>query len=132
MMIAQGMLLILVAVIHLVMTGEIGLIVAMNTTPRAYAFLWPPYALDHVAVGILLLPLGATTILCAGGVARGDALARRIALANALAVLALPMAVVITVPTKTLLDAPPFLVATVLLLIAGLWMLWPPLKPARK
>ena len=124
-MIAQGTLLILVAVIHLVMTPEIGRIVARNTTAKAYAFLWPPYALDHIAVGILLLPLGISTMLCAPGVAQGDRLVRRIACVNALTVLGLPLAVVLAVPIDTLFSAPPFLVATAILILTGLWMLWP-------
>ena len=124
-MIIQGALLVLVAIIHLVMTPEIGQIVAHNTTTKAYAFLWPPYMLDHVAVGILLFPLGISTMLCASGVARGDGLVRRIACVNALAVLALPIAVVVAVPVKILLGAPPFLGATAILVLTGFWMLWP-------
>jgi hypothetical protein len=125
MMIIQGALLILVAIIHLVMTPEIGKIVAHNTTASTYVFLWPPYMLDHVAVGILLFPLGISTMLCASGVVRGDKLARRIACLNALAVLGLAMAVVGAVPLRILLSAPPFLAATAILMLAGLWMLWP-------
>ena len=125
MMIIQGALLILVAIIHLVMTPEIGEIVSHNTTAKAYAFLWPPYMVDHVAVGILLFPLGISTMLCSFGAVRGDRLARRIACLNALAVLGLATAVVVVVPVGILLSAPPFLAATVILMLTGLWMLWP-------
>jgi uncharacterized membrane protein len=124
-LVIQGALLIVVAIIHLVMTGEIGRIVAYNTTPKAFAFLWPPYALDHVVVGILLVPIGITTILCASGVQRGDVRAWRIALTNALAVLCLPVAVVVAVPVEILKNSPPFLAATLILIVTGLWMLWP-------
>jgi hypothetical protein len=131
-MIVQGALLILVAIIHLAMTAEIGRIVAHNTTPRAFAFLWPPYALDHIVVGILLFPIGISTILCARGVSEGDVRARRIALANALAVLCLPLAVFVAVPRETLMNAPPFVAATLILVVTGLWMLWPLLRGARR
>ena len=124
-MVIQGALLIVVAVIHLAMTGEIGRIVADNTTAQAFAFLWPPYALDHVVVGILLIPIGVSTILCASGVRDGDPLARRIGLANALAVLCLPIAVVVAVPMGILANSPAFLAATLILLVTGVWMLWP-------
>jgi uncharacterized membrane protein YraQ (UPF0718 family) len=124
-MTVQGSLLIVVAVIHLAMTGEIASIVARNTSPKAFAFLWPPYALDHIVVGILLLPIGVTTMLCASGVAQGDVRARRIALANAIAVLSLPIAVGVAVPKARLLTAPAFLVSTAILGVTGLWMLWP-------
>ena len=125
MMIMQGVLLILVAIIHLVMTPEIGRIVSHNTSANAYGFLWPPYMLDHVAVGILLFPLGISTMLCALGVVRGDRLAQRIACLNALAVLGLAIAVLVAVPLKILLSARPFLAATAILMLTGLWMLWP-------
>jgi hypothetical protein len=127
-MVVQGAMLIAVALVHLAMTGEIARIVAHNTTATAFAFLWPPYALDHVVVGILLLAIGASTILCARGVAEGDRLSWRIALVNALAVLALPLAVVAAVPASTLLNAPAFLGSAVILAVAGLWMLWPLLR----
>ena len=130
-MAVQGVLLIIVAIIHLVMTPEIGLIVARNTSVKAFAFLWPPYALDHVVVGILVIAIGVTTILCADGVPNGDVRARRIALANAAAILCLPIAVVAAVHLSVLLSAPPFLVATVLLALTGAWMFWPILKPKK-
>jgi hypothetical protein len=119
----QGGLLILVAIIHLVMTREIAHIVAQNTTPKAFRLLWPPYALDHFVVGILLFLVGVTTLLCAGGM--DDARIRRIALFNALAVLCLPAAVFAAVPFETLFSAPAFLAATAILVATGLWMLWP-------
>jgi len=125
MMIIQGALLILVAIIHLLMTPEIGKIVSHNTTANAYAFLWPPYMVDHVAVGILLFALGISTMLCSMGAVRGDRLARRIACLNALTVLGLAMAVIIVVPFEILLNAPSFLAATAILILTGLWMLWP-------
>ena len=124
-MVVQGALLIVVAVVHLAMTGEIGRIVAHNTTPKAFAFLWPPYALDHIVVGILLFPIGISTILCASGVRGGDVRAWRIALVNALAVLCLPAAVVAAVPMAILAMSPAFLAATLILAVTGLWMLWP-------
>lgn len=124
-MLVQGSLLVIVALVHLAMTPEIAHIVALNTTPRAFTFLWPPYALDHVVVGLLLLPVGVTTILCAAGVAGGDRRAWRIALVNAVAILCLPVAVFVAVPIAILSDAPAFLAAALTLAATGLWMLWP-------
>ena len=96
-----------------------------NMSAKAFAFLWPPYALDHVVVGILLAAIGVTTLLCADGVPNGDVRARRIAVANAAAVLCLPIAVLAAVPLSILMSAPPFLAATALLAITGAWMFWP-------
>jgi hypothetical protein len=124
-LVAQGALLIVVAVIHLVMTAEISSIVARNTTPKAFAFLWPPYALDHVVVGILMTAVGGSTILCASGVRDGVHRAWWIALVNALAVLCLPAALALMIDAQYFLTAPPFLVASVLVTILGLSMAAP-------
>jgi hypothetical protein len=64
-------------------------------------------------------------MLCASGVVRGDSFAWRIACINALTVLGLAIAVVVAVPIRILLNAPPFLAATAILMLASLWMLWP-------
>jgi len=125
MMVIQGLLLIAVAVIHLVMTEEIGRIVAANTTPDAFRFLWPPYALDHVTVGILLLALGLLTIVCAGGIRSGERRAWWLALINALAILSMSPAIALTVGLRYFAEAPAFLVAAAILAGLGVWMLVP-------
>jgi hypothetical protein len=124
-LVAQGALLILVAAIHLAMTAELGSIVARFMTPKAFAFVWPPYALDHVVVGFLLLPIGVTTIICASGVRAGDVRAWWIALVNALAILAMPIALGLMIDVKYFLEAPAFLIAAVAISLVGLSMLWP-------
>jgi hypothetical protein len=96
MLVIQGALLIVAAVIHLMMTSQIGQIVARNTTPKAYAFLWPPYALDHVFVGILLFPVGLTAMLCAGGIRAGERRIWWIAFVNALAIFSMLFAIALT------------------------------------
>jgi hypothetical protein len=121
----QGVLLLVVAVIHLIMTPEIARIVGHNTSARAYAFLWPPYALDHVAVGVLLVPLGISAMLCAGGIRAGERRAWWIAFVDALSVLALSPAIALTVGLRYFVDAPAFLVAAAILAVLGVWMVLP-------
>ena len=125
MLVIQGALLIVVAVIHLVMTSEIGQIVARNTTAKADAFLWPPYALDHVVAGILLFPIGITAMLCAGGIRAGDRRIWWIAFVNAVAVLSMPFAIAFTVGLSYFATAPAFLAGAALISLVGLWMVWP-------
>ena len=125
MIVMQGLLLIVVAVTHLVMTAEIGHIVANNTTPDAFHFLWPPYALDHVTVGILLLTLGLLAIVSAGGIRAGERRAWWIALINALAILSLSPAIALTVGLRYFSEAPAFLIAAVIIAVLGVWMLLP-------
>jgi hypothetical protein len=124
-LIIEGALLVVVAAIHLAMTSELGSIVARFMTPKAFAFVWPPYALDHVVVGILLLPIGVTTILCAAGVREGDTRAWWIALVNALAILSMPIALALMIDVKYFLEAPAFLIAAIVISLVGLSMLWP-------
>ena len=125
MLVIQGALLIVVAVIHLMMTSEIGRIVARNTTAKAYAFLWPPYALDHIVVGILLFPVGLTAMLCAGGIGAGERRIWWIAFVNALAVLSMPFAIALNVGLSYFATAPAFLAGAALISLVGIWMVWP-------
>ena len=124
-LVIEGALLIVVAAIHLAMTSELGSVVARVMTPKAFAFVWPPYALDHVVVGILLLPIGVTTIISASGVRGGDRRAWWIALVNALAILSMPIALASIVDVKYFLAAPAFLIAAIVISLVGLSMLWP-------
>lgn len=121
----EGVLLLAVAMIHLVMTSELGHIVALNTNPRAYAFIWPPYALDHVAVGILLVPVGLAVIITTGGIRSRERRAWWIALVNAIAIFALSPTMALTVGLRYFADAPAFLVAAVIVAIVGIAMIVP-------
>lgn len=125
MMALQGLLLIAVAAIHLVMTEEIGRIVASNTSSSAFQFLWPPYALDHVTVGILLAAIGIVAFICAGGIRSGERRAWWIALVNALAILSLSPAIAMTVGLRYFAQAPVFLIAAAVIAVLGIWMLLP-------
>ena len=125
MMVMQGVLLIAVAAMHLAMTEEIGRIVAANTTPDAFRFLWPPYALDHITVGVLLLALGLLAIVCAGGIRARERRAWWIALINAIAILSLSPAIALTVGLRYFSEAPAFLIAAVIIAVLGVWMLLP-------
>jgi hypothetical protein len=124
-LIIEGALLVVVAAIHLAMTAELGSIVARFMTPKAFAFVWPPYALDHVVVGILLFPIGLTTIICAAGVRDCDVRMWWIALVNALAILSMPIALALMIDVKYFLEAPAFLIAAIVISLVGLSMLWP-------
>jgi hypothetical protein len=132
MLVIQGALLIVVAIIHLVMTPEIGQIVAHNTSPQAYAFLWPFVALDHIVVGVLLFPVGLAAIVCAPGIRAGDRRAWWIAIINGLAVLSLPFVLFFTMSPRYFIDAPAFLIAAIIITLVGLWMVWPLLWARRE
>jgi hypothetical protein len=125
MMVIQGWLLIAVAAIHLAMTNEIGHIVSIHTTMQAFAFLWPPYELDHVVVAVLLAALGIMVIVCAKGIRAGERRVWWIALVTALAIFCMSPAIALTVGVRYFADAPPLLIAAVALGVLGIWMLVP-------
>jgi hypothetical protein len=56
-----------------------------------FQFVWPPFVLAFVVLGILLVALALSTIYCAMGVRRGERWAWRLGISNALTVLSLPI-----------------------------------------
>jgi hypothetical protein len=95
-----------------------------HLTTEAYEFFAPPFFLNHSVVGILLLPLAFNSFYCARGIQRGRRWAWRIGLATALAILALPVALLAIMGTPYL-RAIPFLVAGLATTAAGLLMTLP-------
>lgn len=67
-----------------------------------------PTLLNHVLVGILLLPLGYTTWLAARAAEGGDAWAKRVLLVNVLVVFSLPLAVAVLMRRPEYYRAPLF------------------------
>src|ERR1700682_6219768 len=97
------------AVFHMVAAPHIRAILRRVVDAKAYAFLEPIVSFTFVLTALLLLPLAFSTFICAGGVRRGERWAWRIAIVNALTVVAMPCAIVATMGTRYLADAPLFL-----------------------
>lgn len=119
-----GCLLVLAAAVHFFAIPILRRILESHLTTEAYAFFAPPFFLNHGVVGILLLPLAFNSFYCARGIRRGQSWAWRIGLATALAVLALPVALLAIMGTRYL-HAIPFLVAALAITAAGLAMTLP-------
>ena len=116
---AGGSLLLVVAAIHLAVTPELrDLFLRSSGGSRSMRFWLAPFLLNHVVVAILLVPVGITTILAARAARAGAPWARAVALTNALSVLALPVALV-TLMDRGYFGAKPFLVAAILVTVAG-------------
>lgn len=117
----SGFTLVVVGVIHLWISPLLykwfGQIVG-----DALPVVGPPFLLNHIVVGVLLLPLGINTLIASFGVRVGDLRAWRTALANSLAVGVLPLLLVVIMrgPDYT---AAPFHVAEVLVTAAAFGML---------
>jgi hypothetical protein len=101
MLLARGLL-------HLLATPHIADL--LQGAPSAiYQWAVGPTLLNHVLVGILLLPLGYTTWLAARPAQAGEQWARRVLVANAIAVLALPISLALFMRQSEYYAAPLFL-----------------------
>jgi hypothetical protein len=125
-----GVLLVLLGLVHLLATPHIARMLDA-CPPDVYARDVGPTVLNHVLVGILLLPFGATTWMAAGAAARGEVWARRSLLVNALTLVALPLSIGACMRRPEYYTAPLFVagvalvgVVTVLALAATVTIWW--------
>lgn len=116
-----GVLLVVLGVIHLVATPHIPAL--LNGSPRTvYERAVGPTLLNHVLVGILLLPLGYTTWLAAGSSARGESWARRVLAMNAFVLLTLPVSIIVFMRQPEFYQSPLFVTGVALVAITSLLM----------
>ena len=127
----EGILLLVVAAIHLLIIPELRSLLVRLLSPGDFRFVWSPFLLNHAVVGILLVPLGLSTVYCASGVRSGERWSWRVGITNALTILSLPL-VLVTVMERRYFSALPFLIATILITVVGLSMIWPMLWVRRE
>lgn len=120
----DGILLIVVAFIHLLSTLPLKSWLARELTPEFLASVSPPFLLNHLVVGVLLIPFGVSTLYCAAGVRVGQWWTRVIAMTNALAILVLPILLIALIGPEYY-NAKPFLVASILITVIGFSMIVP-------
>ena len=120
----DGILLLLVAVIHFAATPLALGFVSSQSTPEAFAQIRPPFLLSFIVVGVLLLPVGLSTAYCAYFFSQGQHWARMICGFNAVSVLLLPVALMVIMPIKYF-RATPFLIAATLVWIVAISMTVP-------
>jgi hypothetical protein len=92
---AEGILLLVVASIHMLVIPSLRSVFVRLLSPGVFRFVWPPFLLNHALVGILLVPLGLSTLYCASGVRAGERWSWRVAITNAMTILSLPIALVL-------------------------------------
>ena len=121
----SGILLCALGLLHLAVTPFIARLVADAALPSAVVWLTPPMLLNHVVVGILLLPLG---VLTAYAASYNTSWARIVTRAVALTVATLPPTLFWLMGTRYF-RAVPFQIATGILCVASLTLLaaafWP-------
>jgi hypothetical protein len=126
-----GILLLILGVVHLVATPHISGL--LNGSPlRVYQGAVGPMLLNHVLVGILLLPLGYTTWLASAARNRGQVWARRVLTVNTMVVLTLPVSVAVFMRQPEYYTAPFFVIGVALVAIISLLMVAATLLSRRK
>ena len=114
-----GVVLVIVAAIHLAVTPLLASFLASQMSPDAWQIVGPPTLLNHVVVGILLVPVGATLIWLGPQLRAGSRSAWRIAIVHAVAVATLPV-MLATIMPRSMFAAPAFVVATALVTVTAL------------
>ncbi len=103
-----GLLLIVLGLVHLIATPHIpGLL--EGSSSAVYQRAIGPTLLNHVLVGILLIPLGYTTWLAAGKIEEGELWPKRILIVNTFVMFTLPVSVLIFMRQPEYYTAPLFL-----------------------
>ena len=115
----SGLLLLLLGVVHLVATPHIAALIRHSTSTRAADNLVPPMLLNHILVGVLLLPLGFLTFYAAS---YSDRWAQVIVRTTALTVATLPLTLLALMGVRYF-DAPLFVVGFLLVVAASVTLL---------
>ena len=117
-----GVLLLIVAAIHLAVTPILKKAILDRTlTPEQLSIVQPPFLLNHLVVGILLIPIGFITIYSASALRVGKRWAWIVNFANGLTILSLPIVLALVMPVRDF-QALPFLIAAGLITIVGITM----------
>ena len=113
------MLLLLLGIVHLVATPHIATLIRHSTSQGAADTLIPPMLLNHILVGLLLIPLGYLTIYAAP---HSDRWAQMIVRITALTVATLPLTLLWLMGVRYF-DAPLFVVGFLLVVAASVTLL---------
>ena len=115
----SGLLLLLLGIVHLVATPHIAALIRHSVSQGAADNLIPPMLLNHILVGLLLLPLGFLTFYAAPHSARW---AQVIVRTTALTVATLPLTLLALMGVRYF-DAPLFVVGFLLVVTASVTLL---------
>lgn len=118
---AAGALLIILGIVHLVATSLIAQLLDGAQDP-VYQRAVGPALLNHVLVGILLIPLGYTTWLASSIRNRTEGWARRVLVVNGLVMLTLPISIAMFMRQPEYYHAPLFVTGVSLVAIVSLLM----------
>jgi hypothetical protein len=113
----------MLGIVHLVATSHIATLIRHAASPSSAQWLTPPMLLNHVLVGVLLIPLGYLTAYAAPHAVNGASWAQIVVRTVALAVATLPIALLALMGTRYYFDAPLFVVGATLTVIVAVTLL---------
>lgn len=120
---ASGVLLILLGIVHLVATPHIASLIRHSCSPEPAEVLIPPMLLNHVLVGVLLLPLGWLMLYAAPHSAARVAWAQVVVRTTAVTVATLPVTLLALMGFRYF-DAPLFVLGAGLVTAAAVALLF--------
>jgi len=118
-----GILLVTLGIVHLLATPHIAALIRSSAVPSSARWLTPPMLLNHILVGVLLIPLGFLTAYAAPHAANGVSWAQVVVRTTALSVAALPVALFALMGTRYYFDAPLFVLGAALTVIVAVLLL---------
>ncbi len=125
---AAGVLLLALGLLHLAVTPFIVRMLQDGAAPGAAGWLSPPMVLNHVVVGILLLPLGLLVTYAAADAAAGVRWALVVTRSISVAIAALPPTLFLVMGIQYF-QAVPFRIAAIIVCLASIALLlaafWP-------
>jgi hypothetical protein len=118
----SGVLLVVLGIVHLVATPHIAQLIRYSTSAGRADQLIPPMLLNHILVGILLLPLGYLTFYAAPYSGARVAWARVVVRTTAVTVATLPVTLLALMGVRYF-DAPLFVAGSALVVAAAVTLL---------
>ena len=118
-----GILLVTLGIVHLLATPHIATLVEQSAPSAAVRWLTPPMLLNHILVGVLLIPLGYLTIYAAPHAVSGASWAQVVVRTIALSVATLPVALFALMGTRYYFAAPLFVLGAALTVIVAVTLL---------
>ena len=110
-------------IVHLIATPHISTLIRRAASPASARWLAPPMLLNHIIVGVLLIPLGLLTAYAAPHAASGASWAKVIVRTSALSVATLPVALFGLMGTRYYFDAPLFVLGAALTVVVAVTLL---------
>ncbi len=119
-----GILLVTLGIVHLIATPHIATLIHHAASPGSARWLTPPMLLNHIIVGVFLIPLGYLTIYAAPHAVSGASWAQVVVRTTALSVATLPVALFALMGRRYYFDAPLFVLGAALTVVVAVTLLF--------